>query len=165
MDRYIPSQFTSNTCEALLRCQSCRFIVKWFALLNHWVSCNVDSCGVSDSILSGCPHNGSKSLSVQAGKESSFPFSNNIPLWSYFSTIQLFLKPSTDNNFNQKTTSGVRWRPQIHISINLWNKLRDKILIEICECGRWTEFAKTSVCIILVVLVYLESAKIFTGQK
>jgi len=39
----------------------------------------------------------------------------------------------------------------------------DKILIEICECGRWTEFAKTSVCIILVALVYLASAKVYTG--
>jgi len=44
-------------------------------------------------------------------------------------------------------------------------QLRDKILIEVCGCGRWTEFAKTSVCIILVVLVYLESAKIYTGPK
>jgi len=41
----------------------------------------------------------------------------------------------------------------------------DKILIEICECGRWTEFAKTSVCIILAALVYLESAKVYTGPK
>ena len=33
-------------CEALLRCQSCRFIVKWIALLNSRLSCQVDSCGV-----------------------------------------------------------------------------------------------------------------------
>jgi len=39
------------------------------------------------------------------------------------------------------------------------------IFIEICECGRKTKFAKTSDCIIVVVLVYLESAKIYTGPK
>jgi len=50
-------------------------------------------------------------------------------------------------------------------STNFWNKLRDKILIEICECGWWTEFAKTSVCIILVVLVYFEPTKIYTRPK
>ena len=38
-------------------------------------------------------------------------------------------------------------------------------LIEICESGRWTEFLKTSLCIILVALIYLESAKIYTGPK
>jgi len=41
----------------------------------------------------------------------------------------------------------------------------DKILIEICDCGRWTDFAETSVCIILVDVVYLESAKVYTGPK
>ena len=41
----------------------------------------------------------------------------------------------------------------------------DKILIEICDCGRWTDFAKTSVCIILVAVVYLESVKVYTGPK
>ena len=44
-------------------------------------------------------------------------------------------------------------------------KLRDKIVIEIGKCAWWTEFAKTSVCIILVALVYFESAKIYTGPK
>ena len=33
-------------CEALLRCQSPRFIVKWIALLNSLLSCRVNSCGV-----------------------------------------------------------------------------------------------------------------------
>ena len=47
----------------------------------------------------------------------------------------------------------------------LWNELRDKILIAFYECGRWTGFVKPSVCIILVVLVYRESAKIYTGPK
>jgi len=42
---------------------------------------------------------------------------------------------------------------------------RDKILTKICECGQWTEFSKTSVCVILVVLVYLESAEVYTGPK
>jgi len=37
---------TSKTSEALLRCQSYRFIAKWIALLNRWLSCKVDSCGV-----------------------------------------------------------------------------------------------------------------------
>ena len=63
------------------------------------------------------------------------------------------------------TPGDLRWRQQALIPIKLWNKLRDKLLIEICECGRWTKFAKTSACIIFVVLVYLESSKIFTGQK
>jgi len=57
------------------------------------------------------------------------------------------------------------WRPQAVISTNVWNKLRDKILIKIFECGWYTEFAKSSVCIILVASVYLESAKIYTGPK
>ena len=61
--------------------------------------------------------------------------------------------------------NSVCWRLQALFSKNVWNKLRDKILVEICECGWWTEFAKTSVCIILVVLVYLESAKIYTGPE
>jgi len=39
------------------------------------------------------------------------------------------------------------------------------ILIEICECGRSTKFAKPSVCFILVVLVHLESPKMYTGPK
>ena len=42
---------------------------------------------------------------------------------------------------------------------------RDKIVLEVCECGQWTEFAKTSVRIILVVLVYLVSAEVYTGPK
>jgi len=66
---------------------------------------------------------------------------------------------------NDSTSGDVRWRPQALISTNRWNKLRDRILIEICESGRWTEFAKTSLCIILVALIYLESAKIYTGTK
>jgi len=66
---------------------------------------------------------------------------------------------------NDSTSGDVRWRAQAHISTNRWNKLRDRILIEICESGRWTEFAKTSLCIILVALIYLESAKIYTGPK
>ena len=77
-------------------------------------------------------------------------------------TITIF---KTDNNFHQKTTSGGNWRPQALTSTNLWNKLKDKILIEICECERWIQFAKTSVCIIVVVLVYREPAKIYTGLK
>jgi len=57
----------------------------------------------SDSILNGCRENGTKSLwSVSAGSKSSFSFSNYKPLWSCFSTIQLFLKPITYANFNQK---------------------------------------------------------------
>ena len=117
----------------------------------------------SDSILSGCPDNGTKSLwSVSAGNKSSF-FPTTYRCEAVFQTI--ILKPGTDINFNQQTTSGVRLRIQALISTNLWNKSRDKILIEICECGVWTEFAKTSVCIILVVLVYLEPAKISTGPK
>jgi len=78
-----------------------------------------------------------KSLwSVSAGNKSTFSFSNYIPLSSCFLTTQLFLKPSTETKFNQKTTSAVRWRPQALISTNLWNKLRGKIVIEIRECGR-----------------------------
>jgi len=150
-----------NGCETVLRCQSCRFIVKWIALLNSWLSCKVDSCRVwlkfewmSKPNLSDLCRQATKAL---------FLFPTTYCCEAVFQTI--FLKQGTDTNFNQKTTSGVRWRPQALISTNLWNKLRDKILIEICGCGRWTEFAKTSVCIILVVLVYLESAKIYTGPK
>ena len=66
---------------------------------------------------------------------------------------------------NDSTSGDVRWRPQAHISTNRWNKLRDGILIEICESGQWTEFAKTSLCIIFVALIYLESAKIYTGPE
>ena len=66
---------------------------------------------------------------------------------------------------NDSTSGDVHWRPQTLISTNRWNKLRGRILIKICESGRWTEFAKTSLCIILVALIYLESAKIYTGPK
>jgi len=79
--------FTSKTCETLLRCQSYRFIVKWIALLNRWLSCNVDSCGVWLNFELMCRQWNQISLFVQAGNKSSFSFSNYIPLWSYFSTI------------------------------------------------------------------------------
>jgi len=140
-------------CEVVLHC----WTTDWAAKLT----------AVESDYLHGCPDNGTKSLwSVSAGNKSSFSLSNYIPLWRCFSTIQLILKSSTDTKFNQNTTShDVRWQPQALISPNLWNKHRDKILIEICECGRWTEFAETSVCIILVVLVYLESAKNYTVLK
>ena len=150
-------------CKALLRRQSCRFIVKWIALLNSRSSCKVNSCGLW-LILSGCPVNRTRShWFVSTDDKSSFSFSNYILLWGCFSMIYLFLTPSTDTNINQKMTSGVRWWPQAFISTNWWKKFRDKTLVEIYECGRWTEFAKTSFCIILVVLVYLESTKICTG--
>jgi len=121
-------------CEVLLRCQSYRFIVKWIALLNSWLSCKVDSCGAWLSFEWMSKSN--LSWFISAGNKIPFSFSNYIPLWSCFLTTQLFLKPSIETNFNQKTTSGRGgWRPQALISTNLWNKLRDKILIEICECG------------------------------
>jgi len=66
---------------------------------------------------------------------------------------------------NDSTSGDVRWWPQALISTNRLNKLREGTLIEICESGRWTEFAKISLCIILVALIYLESAKIYTGPK
>jgi len=50
MDRYAHIIITSKHltgCEALLRCPSYRFIVKWIALLNSCMSCKADSCGVS----------------------------------------------------------------------------------------------------------------------
>ena len=53
---------------------------------------------------------------------------------------------------------GVSWWPQAVISTNM-------ILIEICECRPWTNFAKTIIYIIRVLLVYLESAKTYTGPE
>jgi len=81
------------------------------------------------------------------------------------STLYLILEPSTETNFNQKTTSGECWRPQTIISTKLWNKLKNMILIGICECGWSTKSAKANICIILVLLIYLESMKINTGPK
>ena len=78
---------------------------------------------------------------MPAGNKSSF-FLLHTVVKLFFNNITIF-KPSTNTNFNQKTTSGGRWQPQALSSTSLWNKLRDKILIEICECGRWTKFAKT----------------------
>jgi len=47
----------------------------------------------------------------------------------------------------------------------LVKKLRNMILTEISERGPQTNFAKTIVYIIRVLLVYLESAKTYTGPK
>jgi len=142
-------------CEALLMCQSYRFIVKWIVLLNSLLS----------SLTEVRVNVQTKSLwSVSACNKSYFFFQLHTVVKLFFNDVAIS-KPSTDANFNQKTASGGRWRPQALSSTNLWNKLRDKILIEICECVRWTEFAKPSVCIILVALVYFESAKIYTGPK
>jgi len=112
------------------------FIVKWIAFLNSWLSCKVDSCAVSDSNLSGCPLNPTKSLwFVSVGNKSSFAFSNYIQLWRCLSTRKLFLKPSTETNFNQKTTSVVRWQPQALISANLWNKLERRFSLKFVNGG------------------------------
>jgi len=148
-------------CEALLRCQSYRFIVKWIALLNSLLSCKVDSWSLTQVWVNVQ----TKSL-ICVGRQQKlfFFFQLHTIVKLFFNDVTIF-KPGTDTSFNQKTASGGRWRPQALSSTNLWNKLRDNILIEICECGRWTEFAKTSVCVILVALVYFESAKIYTGPK
>jgi len=53
---------------------------------------------------------------VSAGNKNAFAFFSYTPLRNCFSTLQLFLKPSTATNFNQKTTWGVRWQPQAFIS-------------------------------------------------
>jgi len=83
----------------------------------------------------------------------------------FFNDITTF-KPSTDTNFNQKTTSGdVGWRPQALVSTNWWNKLRERFSLKFVNVGDGQKFPKTSVCIILIDLVYLESAKIYTGSK
>jgi len=102
--------------------------------------------------------------SVWAGNKSYFSFSNYIPLWSCFSNDIIIFKTKHQYQLQCKDDIGVRWRPQTLISTNLC-KLRDKILNGIRECGRSTKFAKPSVYIILVVLVHLESAKIYTGPK
>ena len=95
----------------------------------------------------------------------------------------LFLSPTTYDcdavfqryDYFQKTKHRFQLQPEENIRCalmttstyltNLQNKLKDKIRIEICECGHWTEFAKASVCIILVVLVCQEPTKIYTGLK
>ena len=101
-----------------------------------WCAADTALTVESDSILSGCPDNGTKSLwSVSASNKNSF--------FQLHTIVKLL--------FN-------------HITI-FKTRHRDKILIKICECGQWTEFAKISICIILVVLVYLESAKVYTGPK
>jgi len=144
-------------CEALLRCQSYGFIVKWIALLN------IEQSRQLWSLTQVWVDAQTKSLrSVSADNKSSFSFFPLYPVVKLFLNNITIFEPNTDTNFNQKMTLGGRWRPQALSSTNLWNKLRDKILIEICECGPWTEFAKTSVCIILLALVYLESVKIYT---
>jgi len=126
-------------CEALLRCQIHSFIVKWISLLNSLLSCKDDSCGVwlkfewmSRPNLSDLCRQTTKAL---------FLFQLHTVVKLFYNNIIIF-KPSTDTNCNQKTKSGGRWRPQALSSANLWNKLRDKILIEMYECGRWTALVK-----------------------
>jgi len=65
---------SSKTYEALLMCQSYRFIAKWIALLNCWLSCKVN--------------NGTKSLwSVSAG--------NKDLLFSLHTVVKLFFNDIT----------------------------------------------------------------------
>ena len=143
--------------------QSCRFIMSRIALLSNSLSCKVDNCRVWVNFEWMSRQWNQISL-ICVGRQQNRFFQLHTVVKLFFNDITL-LKPGTDTNFNQKTTWGVLWRAQGLISTNLWNKLSDKTLIEICECGRWTEFAKTSVCIILIVLVYLESANVYTGPK
>jgi len=96
---------TSKTCEALLRCQSYRFIMKWIALLNRWLSCKVDSCGVWFN-LSVCPDNGTKSLwSVSAGNKSSCFFQLHTPVKLFFNNITTF---KTKHGY-QLQPEDIRW--------------------------------------------------------
>jgi len=67
-------------------------------------------------------------------------------------------------NFNQKTTIGVRWRPQALLPQTYETNSEKRFPLQFVNVGEKNKFAETSVCIVLVVLVY-ESAKIYTGPK
>jgi len=155
----------SKTCEALLRCQSYRFIVKWIALLNRWLSCKVDSCGVWFN-LSGCPVSGTKYLwSVSAGNRNSFSFSNYIPMWRCFSTLTIFKTKHipTSTRRRHQVMCVADHKPLFRQSGE--TNSETSFSLEFVNVGDEQKFPKTSVCIILVDLVYLESAKIYTGPK
>jgi len=96
-------------CEALLRCQSYqsyRFIVKWITLLNSWLSCKVDSCGVwlnfewmSKPNLSNLCQQAAKAL---------FSFSNYIPLWSCFQRYNYCIF-ETKHRYQLQPEGDIRW--------------------------------------------------------
>ena len=98
-----PLTITSITYKALLRCQSYRSILKWIALLNRWLSCK-STVVKSDSILSGCPDNGTKSLrSVSAGNKSSFSFPNYM---LFFNDITIL---KTKHGYQLQPEGDIRW--------------------------------------------------------
>ena len=146
-------------CEALLRCQRYRFIVKWMhCRIAYWAE--TSTAVECDSSLSGCPN---QILQICVWRQQKF-FSNYIPLWTCFSTMELFLNqtpiPNSTRRRHQVGVDDHRLLVRQTCETNSETRFSLKFVN-----GRWTEYAKTSVCIILVVLVYLESAKIYTGPR
>jgi len=106
-------------------------IVAYIALLNSWLSCKVDRCGISDSILSGCLINRTKSLwSISAGNKSPFAFSNYIPLRSCFQQYNYFykqeLKPTSTRTQHQVCVNDHRplFRQSCETNSETWFSLK-----------------------------------------
>jgi len=116
-----------------------------------------------DSILSGCPNQISL-ICVGRQQKLFFFFQLHTVVKLFFNDITIFkskhryqLQPEDDIRWALVTTGSYfdKLVKQSQGQNSHWN----------CECGRWTEFAKSSVCIILAALVYHESAKIYTRSK
>ena len=118
-----------------MRCQIYRLILKWIASLNSRLSCRVDRCGVWLN-FEWLSRQWNQISLIYVGRQQKLFFQLHTVVKLVFHDITIF-----------KTTHGY----QAYVSTNLWNKLREKIFIEICERGWRTECARTSVFIILVV--------------
>jgi len=146
-------------------CQSCRFIVKWTVLPNSRLSCKVSSCKVWLNIQWMSRQCNQMSL-ICVGRQQKlfFLFHQHTVVKLFFNDITIF---KTRHRYQLQAEDDIRWA--LTTTGPYFDKLvkqtQRKILIETCECGRWTEFARTGVLFILVVSIYLESAKIYTGPK
>ena len=120
----------------------------------------------SDSILSGCPDNGTKSLwSVSAGNKSSCFFQLHTPVKLFFNNITTF---KTKHGYQLQPEDDIRWcalKTTSPCFVKLVKQTETRFSLKFVNVGDEQKFPKTSVWIILVDLVYLESAKICTGLK
>jgi len=116
-----------------------------------------------DTSFGECLVNGTKSFwSLSAGNKNAFAFFSYIQLRSCFSTLQLFLKPSTATNFNQKTT-GVRWRPQVYVPTCETNS-QTWFSLKFLNVGNKPNLLKL-VFVLFSSSYYLESSKVYSGLK
>ena len=157
---------TSKTCETLLKFQSYRLIAKWIAFLDRWLSCKVDSCGCWFNFeWMSRQWNQISLICIGRQQKLFFFFQLHTVMKLFFNDINIF---KSKRGYHLQQDDDIRW-----CALTTTSPYFDKLVKQTQRKGsHWNlwmramnEFSKTSICIILVVLVYLESAKICTGPK